>query len=445
MTNIKEGEILKMSIHISRDNQLYGVGEPGMAPSFYGQTYIDVGANPRSTWVATSESASGWLQLSSVGHKHTVADFSNLRQEIVSIVQQEGIEAALLALKGGTNTWEGAWNNFTGELRQNGKKVLTAGSSIGDLGDVNLTVGLDVNTVLGWNGSNIVPYKITGASPSSGGLDFSQYLRKDSLVTGIGSGDQTLPLAANVATLLYEKVKAEFATKNHTHIEYASVSHTHTSYLDKTKAGTMEHQLLLGGNAQNLTPLIVKSPSARVAFEFSESPFGPTILSFQNNGGADVSEAIISGAAGAMGGRLTLNFGEVRIPTGAITIGDNKKYMEVPPLKVSLANQTYVGELTRTFGLDLNNSAVIGASQFAFGTPSRGRQNAILFPKSYAGNAQPSDIGLYHHLRLVDGEMQTDTALASDANYIKLGGIKIFFSKTPPGKAASDSDVWFKI
>lgn len=434
-----------MSIHISRDNQLKGVGSPNMAPSYYGQPYIDTGANPRGVWVSTSENVSGWIELSSKGHKHTVADFTNLTTEITKIVQEQGIEAALLSLKGGTNTWEGAWNNFTGELRQNGKNVLTQGSSIGDLGDVDITTGLKANALLGWNGSTFVPYEVTGASPSDGGIDFSQYLRKDSLVTGIGSGDQTAPLAASVATLLYNRVKDEFATKTHTHTEYAAANHTHTNYLDTTKAGSLKNQLNLGGAAGNNTPLTISGQYGRAAFEFSENQAGPTILSFQNTAGSEVTEAMISGAAGAVGGRLTLNFSEVHIPTGGFTIGENKKYMTIPSLKITSEGQTYIGEMNRTFGLDLNNSALIGASQIAFKVPSKGRQNAILFPKNYAGNTQPTDIGLYHYLRMLDGELQTDTALASDARYIRLGGVKIFFSATDPGKEASDGDIWIKI
>lgn len=434
-----------MSIHISRDNQLKGVGSPNMAPSYYGQPYIDTGANPRGVWISTSENVSGWTELSPKGHKHTVADFTNLTTEITKIVQEQGIEAALLSLKGGTNTWEGAWNNFTGELRQNGKNVLTQGSSIGDLGDVDITTGLKANALLGWNGSTFVPYEVTGASPSDGGIDFSQYLRKDSLVTGIGSGDQTAPLAASVATLLYNRVKDEFATKTHTHTEYAAANHTHTNYLDTTKAGSLKNQLNLGGAVGNNTPLTISGQYGRAAFEFSENQAGPTILSFQNTAGSEVTEAMISGAAGAVGGRLTLNFSEVHVPTGGFTIGENKKYMTIPSLKITSEGQTYIGEMNRTFGLDLNNSALIGASQIAFKVPSKGRQNAILFPKNYAGNTQPTDIGLYHYLRMLDGELQTDTALASDARYIRLGGVKIFFSATDPGKEASDGDIWVRI
>lgn len=434
-----------MSIHISRDNQLKGVGSPNMAPSYYGQPYIDTGANPRGVWISTSENVSGWTELSPKGHKHTVADFTNLTTEITRIVQEQGIEAALLSLKGGTNTWEGAWNNFTGELRQNGKNVLTQGSSIGDLGDVNITTGLKANALLGWNGSTFVPYEVTGASPSDRGIDFSQYLRKDSLVTGIGSGDQTAPLAASVATLLYNRVKDEFAAKNHTHTEYAAASHTHTNYLDNTKAGTFKNQLNLGGATGNNMPLTITGPHGRVAFEFSENEAGPTILSFQNTAGAELTEAMISGADGSVGGRLTLNFSEIHVPSGGFTIGENKKYMTAPSMRLSAEGQTYIGEMSRTFGLDLNNSALIGASQIAFKAPSKGRQNSILFPKNYAGNTQPADIGLYHYLRLLDGEMQTDTALSSDAKYIRLNGVRIFFSSTDPGKEASDGDIWIKV
>ena len=41
--------------------------------------------------------------------------------------------------------------------------------------------------------------------------------------------------------------------------------------------------------------------------------------------------------------------------------------------------------------------------------------------------------------------MQTDTALASDAKYIRLNGVKIFFSATDPGKEAEDGSIWIKI
>ena len=435
-----------MSIHISRDNQLKGIGAPTVSPSYYGQSYIDTGTNPRGIWMSTSENVSGWIELSPKGHKHTVADFTNLTTEITRIVQEQGVEAALLSLKGGTNTWEGAWNNFTGELRQNGKKVLTQGSSIGDLGDVNITAGLKANALLGWNGSEFIPYVVSGASPSDGGIDFSKYLKKDSLVTGIGSGDQTAPLAASVATLLYNRVKAEFAAKNHTHTEYAPVSHSHKNYLDITKPSALRNQLNLGGAAGNNMPLTIAGPHGRVAFEFSENPAGATILSFQNTtGGSELTEAMISAADGSPGGRLTLNFSEIHVPSGGFTIGENKKFISTPPIRLKTEGQTYVGEMNRTFGLDLNNSALIGASQIAFKTPSRGRQNSILFPKNYAGNTQPADIGLYHYLRLLDGEMQTDTALASDAKYIRLGGVKIFFSATDPGKEAEDGSIWIKI
>lgn len=432
-----------MSITIARNNQLYGAGQPNMAPSYHGQMYIDTVANPRGIWISTSEYVEGWKEVSQKGHKHVVADISNLRQEITDIVQNEGIEAALISLRGGNNTWEGAWNNFTGELRENGRRVLTGNSSIGDLGDVDLTTGLKANALLGWNGSKMVPYEITGASPSSGGIDFNAFLRKENLITAIGSNDQTRPLAANVGTALYNRVKDEFAPKIHTHTEYAAASHTHSNYANKTTTNTFTKQMILNGT-ESLTPLVMTGPSGRVGFEFAPTAGGPTILSFDNTASSDISEAIISATSGSMGGRLTLNFGQIHIPTGAITIGDNKKYMSIPSMKVGESDLNYVGEINRTFGLDLNNSALIGASQLVFKTPSRGRQNALLFPKNFAGNSQPSDMGLYHYLRMVDGELQTDTALSSEANYIKLNGRKFFFSSTEPGREASEGDVWIK-
>lgn len=433
-----------MAITIARNNKLYGAGQPNMAPSFHGQTYIDTTANPRGIWISTSEFVEGWKEVAHKSHKHTVQDITNLKAEITSIVQTEGIEAALVSLRGGTNTWEGAWNNFTGELRENGKKVITQGSSIGDLGDVNLKEGLDTDTLLGWNGSEMIPYKVTGASPSKGGIDFSAYLRKDSLVTGIGSNDETVPLAASVGTMLYNRVKDEFAPKKHTHTEYAAVNHTHNNYVDKNKTNTLSKQLVIGGDGVD-TPLVLTGKSGRVGFEFSPEEQGPTILAFDNPGTSDITEAMLSSSGGSMGGRLILNFSQIDIPSGSLTIGDNKKYLGIAPLKLAESDLNYVGEINRTFGMDLNNSALIGASQLVFKTPSRSRSNAILFPKNYAGNSQPSDIGLYHYLRMLDDELQTDTALSSEKKYIKLNNRKIFFSPTEPGKESSEGDVWFQI
>lgn len=434
-----------MSIHVSRENHLYGAGAPNMSPSYFGQTYIDTIAGPRGIWVSTSEFVDGWKEVSQVGHKHTIDDFTDLRSEITTIMQEEGVDAAIFSLRGGNNTWEGSWNNFIGELRQNGKHVLSEGSSIGELSDVNLEEGLDTDSILGWNGSEFIPYTVTGASPNTeGGFDFGAYLRKDSLVVGIGSNDETAPLAASVATELYNRVKNEFADVNHTHTGFALVDHTHTGFARLDGPNTFEQQVVLGGAYNNDRPLVLQGPSgSRVSFEFPPENDSPTVLSFLNES-ASGTEAIISGVAGSMGGKLTLNFNEVNIPTGSIGIGENKKYLTVPSIKINKSDSTYVGDNTRIFGLDMNNSALIGLGQVVFKTPSRGRQNSILFPKNYAGNTQSSDIGLYHFLRLADGEMQTDTALSSEANYIKLGGRKIFFSQTEPGKEAEEGSIWIK-
>lgn len=433
-----------MAIHTTRDNFIYGSGAPTMSAKFYGQIYVNTATNPRAISIATTENTEGWQELALKGHRHTVSDFSDLRESIVSIVQQEGISAAILALKGGNNSWEGDWNNFTGSLRTKGFEVISKNSSIGDLKDVELTTGLEANTLLGWNGSSFIPYKVTGASPSTGGIDFSVYLRKDDLVVGLDSAATDKPLAASAGKALLEKMKAEYSPITHTHTGFAPTVHEHANYLRKDIAQTMKGSLIVESGSQE-TPLSLRNSNGRVDIDLPQSPTDSTVLSFVTSGGENYNSVVFGGKDGTNGGNLTLNFERVHIPTGGITIGETKRSLDMPSLKIREQGMIYVGSTTRKSALDANGGALNGVGQVVFRNPSSSREQSILFPKEYAGGGQPTDSPLYHYLRLAGGEMKTDTALASEQKYISLGGIKIFFSNSDPGKAANEGDIWFKI
>lgn len=435
-----------MAIHLARNNMLKGSGSPlnKISPEFYGQTFVDTTSNMRDIYIATSEDSSGWKKISINGHKHTVSDFSDLQPEIVKLVQQQGIEAALTKLLGGNNTWEGAWNNFLGEVRSNGRPVLTKNSSIGDLIDVQLGDKLKANSLLGFNGSNFVPYEVSGASPSTGGIDFSKYLRKDDIVNEIGNNQTDKPLSAAAGTLLSKQIKENYATIDHSHTGYALKEHNHEKYLDKTISQIIEGKLVIG-NENEREPLSIVGKNGRISFSFPDKETGASIVSFSSPGGSETASTIFGGVDGSLADSLTLNFNRVHIPTGEITIGENKRYMSVPSMKTGTEGLGFVGTTTRKPAFDLNNGALIGANQLVFARPSRGRDNSILFPKNYAGNSQPTEVGYYHYLRMADGEMYTDTAIASDQSYFKLNGVKVFFSATDPGKNANEGDIWIKV
>lgn len=439
----RKGGVIKMAIHTTRDNFAYGIGDPSFSAKFYGQIYIDTATNPRTVWIAGAENSSGWLKLPSANHKHTVKDFADLQEKIVEIVQQEGIEAALVTLKGGNNLWEGAWNNFTNTLRVQGKDVLSKGSSIGDLADVD-TTNLKANSLLGWNGSNFVAYEVGGASPSDGGIDFSVYLRKDELVPGFDSSATNKPLAASAGKAIIEKVKAEYASKDHTHTGFASAFHTHTEYYDKTKAQSVKGGLSITSSTGEV-PL--KATNSFGGFEviLPQNATGPGILSFINSSPDAYNDVVIGGKDGSGARRLTLNFDEIRIPNGGLTIGETKRNINLPPIRISEKDLTYVGTTSRKPALNLNGGAMNGTSQIVFRYPSKGRDQGILFPKDFAGYGEPVDSQYYHYLRLTEGQMKTDTALSSEKKYIELGGVRIFFSNQDPGREAREGDIWITV
>src|SRR5215813_3016048 len=126
-----------MSIHTQRTDYLFGSTPPtGRTPDFLGQFYIDSSNTPATVYIATAiNPSSGWLALSNKPHTHETSSIVGLDTKIQTYIQENGIQAALTTMLGGTNLWEGAVNNFTGSLRKNGYEVLTTNSSVQDLGD----------------------------------------------------------------------------------------------------------------------------------------------------------------------------------------------------------------------------------------------------------------------------------------------------------------------
>lgn len=434
-----------MSIHVARNNMLFGNGAPSkISPAYYGQIYIDVAANPRQVYISTSEDPTGWLPLGGLNHKHNLTDVVGLREEVSKLVQQEGIESSIASLKDGTNIWTGN-NFFDGTLRNGSKDVLTTGSSIGLLADVDITK-LDLNSVLAWDGSKFIPMKLTGVSNDvEGGIDFSAYLRKNQIVNSLGSSATDAPLGAAQGKVIMDTLKKDYSPIKHSHTEYSLSKHTHSNYFDLEKDSvSYKGNLVLGGDF-NHEPLSLVNENGRVTFGLPRESKGSAFIGFAENGGSSIENVVIGGSDGSIGKQLSLNFSEIIIPTGRVRLGESKKSLSMPPIKIGEKDNLYVGGTTRVFGLDLNDSGISGVGQMVFGRPSMGRANSILFPKSHAGNSKPTDVGLYHYLRLVKGEMQTDTALVSEAKYIQLDNKKIFFTSTEPGKEAKTGDLWFKV
>ncbi len=439
-----------MSIHVTRENMLHGSGAPQISAEFYGQIYINTDTSPREVWVAGAENNAQWVKLSSSGHVHKVADISDLRTTITEMIQHEGIEAALISMRGGNNSWDGDWNNFRGIVRVQGQDVITKGSSIGDLKDVDVSDGLATNTLLGWNGSKFVPFKISGASPSTGGIDFSTYVTKDDLVSDFQIASTTKALSANGAKSLYETIKKDFALKDHTHTGFAATNHVHKNYLDKTIAQTMTKNLTLDiGN--DAFPLTLRNNYGKINFvlpekELGETPFqGISSLEFSGGNGKDLRQVMIGGTDGSILNELVLNFSSVVIPSGGLKINETKKSLGMPPMKITSTGIPYIGSLARTPSLDLNNGAMIGTKQIVFRSPASTSMDGLFFPKTFAGNGQPTETGYYHYLRLNNNEMITDTALASEQKYISLNNVRIFFSVSDPGRDAREGDIWIKI
>ena len=434
-----------MAIHLDRNNMLFGTGSPvnEIVPVFYGQVYIDTATNPRSVWISTGQYASSWIRLENANHKHALSEITGIREEVKKLVGEEGVNSALITLMSNSNTWEGKFNNFTGELLKSGHPVLSENSSIESLVDVKMD-GKKVNSLIGWNGSHYIPYEVTGASPSGDGkIDFSQYIRKDSIVDDLNSSRTDLPLSASAGRRILDQIKGSYAKIGHTHTEYAPATHSHKEYVSKNENMAFTKEIHISGD-KNDNPLTMTNANSRISFHNAKVKDGYSILSFSKVGG-DGAKAIIGGNDGNTGKELVLDFETLRIPTGKIELSENKRYLPMPAIKIESQGGEFVGGTSRLFGINAGNNPIVGVSQLAFQSPANSPTQGILFPKTFAGRTQPSDLGLYHHLRLIEGEMRTDTALASQANYISLGGRRIFFSTTDPGKAARPGDIWFNV
>lgn len=431
-----------MAVHVARNNFMEGVGRPLVSPKYYGQTYVDTSTTPRTIWISTSLDVTGWIALSETNHVHGLDDIYGLRVEVAKLVQEEGIDSAIANFKDGTNIWTGN-NFFDGELRQGGSQVLNKKSSIGDLADVDITKGLDNLTVLGFNGSSFIPMKLDGVSPSDGGaIDFNAYLRKDQLVTNLTTNSDNEPLAASQGAALKTLLENGYAKVGHKHTEYALLEHTHGEYVDKNSLFQEMRGSLIISSDDLIQPLTLRNKYSSFEVRLPQTEDDSLLFSFDGPDG--LTNVVFGATDGSLGRRLNLNFSEITL-NGKISKGENSKYLQMPSMKLESSNLLYVGDTKRNFGLDLNDSALIGANQIVFGKPSRSRLNGLLFPKEYAGNSKPTDAGLYHHLYMIDNQLITDTALASEKNYIGLNGVRYFFGPTEPGREAREGDVWFKV
>lgn len=468
-----------MAIHTTRDNFLYGVGDPNIASKFHGQIYIDTHANSPAIWIATKEGFGGWKKVSLDNHTHELTDILELDKKIdqyINSPKEEGdislYESFATRLRcENHNVWEGA-NYFSQRPGTSDGSLLSQGSSLGDLGDVELIKrvqdpntgewiiesSLEEGTLLGYNGTSFVPFKLEGsmkAVPVTPKEELYQtdYIRRTELVTTFDSLETNKPLAANVGNLLLNEMKQNYSPIGHSHADdYSPSNHTHDNYLEKENVNGQLMKGPLTISAGKLSPaLSLNGELGRIDFNMEEkfSPEGltegvTTGISFGVNGAnEDLSTSVLlGGPSGSTGEEMILNFEKITIPSGGIDIGETKKQIGMPPILIDKPDLRFIGENTRQTAIDVNGGAINGLSQLVFKNPSLRMDNSIMFPKSYAGYGQQIDSNYYHYLRLADGQMITDTALNSEQNYIQLNGKRIFFTSQDPGKLAREGDIW---
>ena len=587
-----------MSIHTQRSDILKGTSTPtGRTPDFVGQFFINEATTPATVYIATAINPStGWQSLANGGHTHETPSIVGLDSKIQDYIQQNGIQAALTTLLGSSNVWEGAFNNFLGDLKVGGSDVLTKSSSIQDLGDVSFTDSplTETGLVLGWDGSKWSAVKLTGTGVTKSNLitDIYNSPKLDTLnststnatfakvgdyftvtfnaaganhyfqmgsnktTTGItdlglapgdtitfgadfentknvnfqfefyrsgtwqvvaktvtpqnfgtrqvltttipmdatglririisitaatagdivkfrhprllkGSEDmpfynfdaylnKNLDIANNLTTAATDKalsaaqgmalknyIDNNFAPKDH---EHAFPSHTHDNYFDKTVMEVLSN----GIEFQNVSRpfFMTASTGETLSLNLSEEQLdGSMRHSLEVDGVAgEQMNLYVGGAAEASGDTLTLNFDTLHLPSGRIVTDGNNGRILFPPIKIEQEDTQYVSNSSiREYGLHLNNNAMIGIGQLVFSHAARTKADGLLFPRSSAGNTQPSEIGQYNYMYILDDALVTDAAFTSKKNYIELNGRRIFFSATEPGREARPGDILIKI
>lgn len=232
-----------MAIHLDRADHIQGLTAPtNLVPEFVGQIYIDMSV-PK-IYQAVNVSSTGWEGISLEGHTHEAKDFTWLNEVVSQYVEESGIESALTTLRGGNNHWAGT-NNYQSFLTLQGKNVLSEGSSIGQLADVDLGKNPVTSnaSILGWTGSSWGAVEVTGVTPSSGSLDFSNFMLRSEIVNNLTTNRVDVPLSAAQGTALKAYGDNNFALKNHTHTGFAPTVHSHSNYFDLTKPQTLRDQL----------------------------------------------------------------------------------------------------------------------------------------------------------------------------------------------------------
>lgn len=441
-----------MGIHLDREDFLQGTTPPtSITPEFIGQIYIDT--THEIAYQNYNGRSDGWVQMAKHEHQHLPSEITGLDDYIDALLDQNYLNNAIQTLRTTGNQWTGL-NNFT-TLRVNSQDVLTTGSNLEDLGNVVADLSdATPGQVLGWNGSGWTLYNPDGTLPGGGGYDFTNFVTKNMITTSINSSSSTDVLAASAATAIIAHVAANYATIDHEHSEYALTGHTHTGYFQVDEVNTVTgnnvftgelHLVDTDGTNKNLNisgdggALVVRSTSDE------EDSF-----KLEVDGIAGGKQSLyIGGGEETTANELILNFETVRIPTGRILTDDATGRIVFSPIKIETPNREstkYVGGgYTRDYGLHLANTSMVGVNQIAFARASLTQTDGILFPKSFAGNTQPTEVGMYNYLYILDDLMHTDAALASTKNYIQLNGRKIFFSRTQPGREAKPGDVWIKI
>lgn len=435
-----------MAVHMDRNDYIQGLTPPtNLVPEFVGQIYIDTSV-PK-VYQAVNSNTNGWRAMAFEGHTHEAKDLTWLGPVVQQYVNESGIEAALDALRSGNNHWNGA-NNFQSTLTLQGSKILSEQSSIGDLMDVDLESNpVSSNaTVFGWTGSAWGAVEVTGVTPSSGELDFSNFINRSEIVNDLITNVNDQPLSAAQGVALKAYADGAFALKSHTHTGYAATGHTHSNYYDKNKAEVLRLGMSF---ADVVNPLYASTQQGgAIAVKVAATSSDSHKIEIGGLNGEPAS-MYMGGTADTAGNELVLNFESVRIPSGKLLTDSASGRIIFSPIRIEtisgVGTKYVANSSSREYGMHLANTSIVGVNQMAFARPAQGANDGLLFPRSHAGNTQPSEVGYYNYLYILDDLIHTDATLASTKNYIQLNGRKIFFTTVDPGRDASNGDIWISV
>lgn len=413
-------------------------------PEFLGQKYVNTSTTPKTIYIAIAlNPTTGWQRISNYDHKHIAEDVAGLDAKVIELVNANGIQMALTTLMGESNVWEGDLNNFLGELRVKNYKVLTNKEIEAPM------IEPAANSVIGWTGSGWGPVTLKTGSVDTGaaGPDYSNLLTKTDVVDDLVSARTNEPLSAAQGLALKEMIQSGYAPKGHTHAGYAPVNHVHSDYIGKTAT---DNVMETGISFQGVSTFLFADATEGGRFAFGTGALADTPHTIEVDGVAGVQKSLyMGGSSETTAKELILNFEQVRIPSGKIVTDAESGRIIFSPIRIESASgnptQYVTNSSSREYGAHLNNTSMVGVNQIVFSKPSTSVADAILFPKSFAGNSMSSEIGYYNYLYMIDDRIKTDATLDSKKNYIVLDGRKIFFSNADPGRDAEPGDVWLKI